>query len=187
MKQGLTFTSGKIHTLTTVILALVFLSGCSSGSSGGGGGTNTSQNWPGGALQSLTHLEGTWLKGRCAAIGANSVKNYYQITATGTDKASLTLGNIQYTGNTVCSGAGANIGGTLIGTATFSGTDDQGAKKYYYSVLKMISGIQENQIWALKSSTLLCILTRTDDLKTADDVNAYVNSVDNQDCHNLVP
>lgn len=187
MKQGLTFTSGKIHTVTTFILALGFLSGCSSGSSGGGGATNTSQNWPGGALQSLTHVEGTWLQGRCTAIGANSVKNYYQVTATATDKASLTSGNIQYTGNTVCSGSGANIGGTVIGTATFTGTDDQGAKKYYYSVLKMISGIEENQIWALKSSTLLCILTRTNDLKTADDVNAYVNSVDNRDCHNLVP
>lgn len=173
--------------LSAIAAGSVFFTNCSSSSSSNSAPPNNSQSgstlWQGGTLQALSSIEGTWIQGRCVVISGGSVKTFYKVTATATDKANLAAGNMFYSGNSVCSGAGVKTGETSIGAATFIGTDDYGAKKYYFSTLKMVSGLEQNYVFALKNSSTICIFNRTSDLVSAQDVNSFVDATNSVDCH----
>lgn len=171
--------------LIGIAFRMLLLSGCGGSSSSGEPNTPSGNStlWKGGALQSLSLLQGTWIQGRCVPITGGSVKIYYKVTPTEANKVSLESGNLFYSGNSSCSGTATNLGETHIGEAIFSGTDDYGIKKYYYSSLTMISGLVQNFIFALKDNTTICIFNRTDDLVTADQVDSFVGAISNTDCH----
>lgn len=173
------------YLLMGIALPMLQLSGCSGSSSSGEPNTQSGNStlWKGGALQSLSLVQGTWIQGRCVALTGGSVKNYYKVTPTQADKASLASGNLFYSGNSSCSGTATDLGETHIGEATFLGTDDYGVKKYYYSSLTTVSGLVQNFIFALKDNSTICIFNRTDDLVTADQVNSFVDAISNTDCH----
>ncbi len=168
----------------------VFFTNCGSSSSSSPATppTDNSQSggttlWQGGTLQSLTAIQGTWIQGRCVAISGGSVKTFYKVSATAVDKVNLSSGNLFYSGNSACSGTPTNLGDTNIGETTFVGTDDYGSKKYYYGTLKMISGLEQNYVYALKNSTTICIFHRTSDLVSAQDVNEFVAATNAVDCY----
>lgn len=171
--------------LIGIVFPMLLLLGCGGSSSSGEPNTQLGNStlWKGGALQSLSSVQGTWIQGRCVIITGGSVKNYYKVTPTQADKASLESGNLFYSGNSSCSGTATNLGETHIGEAIFSGTDDYGIKKYYYSSLTMVSGLVQNFIFALKDNSTICIFNRTDDLVTADQVNSFVGAISNTDCY----
>lgn len=171
--------------LLSILFPLLLLTGCGGSSSSGDSHTQSGNStlWNGGVLQSLSSIQGIWIQGRCVSITGGSVKNYYKVTPTSSDKVSLNSGNLFYSGNSSCTGTATNLGETHIGEATFLGTDDYGIKKNYYSSLTMVSGLVQNFIFALKDNSTICIFTRTDDLVTADQVNTFVDAISTTDCY----
>ncbi|MES2769197.1 MAG: hypothetical protein V4596_08630 [Bdellovibrionota bacterium] len=174
--------------LTVGMLALTSLLfvNCSGGGSGGNG--NNGGNNGAGALQSLTPLHGLWIQGNCVQLSStSSTKNFYQIANVNSTTVSQNSGNMTYSG-TACVGTGTIISNTYIGQAVFNGTDDyvdatHGARKFFHGTVTMVSGLVQDQIWALKTNTLLCIFPDDPTFINAEQINTYVNTISNNDCH----
>ncbi|MES2803172.1 MAG: hypothetical protein V4654_11810 [Bdellovibrionota bacterium] len=170
-----------------VLTSVLFINCSGSGGGAAAGDNNGGGNNSAGALQSLTPLHGAWVQGNCVQLNPSlSTKNFYQIANVNNTTVSQNGGNLTYSG-TVCAGAGTMISNTHIGQVVFNGTHDYvdstyGARKFYYGTVTMVSGLVQEQIWALKTSNLLCVFSDDPSLINAEQVNTYLNAISNNDC-----
>jgi len=137
------------------------LGACGGGGSGdppdgGSGGTNPPP--------SINALEGDWVQRGCVRTGSQSFKKILRARITGPATLDYSEGVLTFNNNG-CTGAFAQAGPSRLGDVSFNRSEANQELAAHWGEFRTVTGTRFGAIWALKSSSQLCLLG--DDIPTS--------------------
>ena len=164
---------------------LVLSAAMALGACGGGGSSDPTDDGSGGTnpSASINALEGDWVQRGCVRTGSQSFKRTLRARITVPATLDYAEGVLTFNNNG-CTGASAQAGPSRLGDVSFNRSEANQELAAHWGEFRTVTGTRFGAIWALKSSSQLCLLG--DDIPTSQrslsSVSASLSTVPADNC-----
>jgi hypothetical protein len=144
-------------TWMAIVAATVGLAACGGGGSGDGDGAGNTPPFGTAITKGVASVKGEWLQIGCVAAGGQSFKKTLRATETTPTSIDYYEGVLSFVGTT-CSGAGTQVGPSLLGNVVYSRSESNSAIAANWGEFTTITSTKSAVIWAKNGEATLCLL-----------------------------